>query len=162
MIVLLLLLPGRLQGLFFRDLFRGRRLLAMGKPEQSKIYSVQFLEQIRKRPWQKRLLWLNWGIYTTDVEVMALNNTAAAHLECGRLDRAESLFFDAIELDPKCPLPYFNLAIIAEIRGDREKAEAYVKEASVRGYTMSVTDKMVAMAGELLARYEGRGIQLRP
>jgi hypothetical protein len=67
-LLVVLLLPGRILGYFYRDHFRGCRLFTDGVPLQSLDYLHQFLDQIRKRPWQKSLLWLSWSFYTTDVE----------------------------------------------------------------------------------------------
>jgi tetratricopeptide (TPR) repeat protein len=156
---LLLLVPGRIQGFFFRDLFRGRRLLDAGQPQQSLVYSQRFLDQIRQRPWQKRLLWLSWSIYTTDVAAMALNNIGAAHLELGAWDAAKAALREAIDVDPQYAIPYFNLALIAELEADRQSAEERLAEAAARGYTSSKIDRVVAAGQELLARLEGRGVR---
>src|SRR5688572_8688983 len=56
----ILLLPGRLLGVAYRDLFRGRRLLDSGQAEASIPYTQRFLDQIRQHPTRKRLHWLAW------------------------------------------------------------------------------------------------------
>ena len=55
--VLVLLIPGRVQGLVFREHYRGRRLLAAGQPEAALLCFERFLAQIREKPWQKKFIW---------------------------------------------------------------------------------------------------------
>src|SRR5688572_15381293 len=74
-----LLVPGRLLGVAYRDLFRGRRLLDMRQAQESIPHTLRFIDYIRQHPARKRLLWLAWSVYTPDAEAMALNNLGAAH-----------------------------------------------------------------------------------
>lgn len=157
-LALLLLVPGRIQGAYFRYLLDGRRLLAEGEAKYSLLATQRFLDQIREQPWQKRLLWLSWSVYTTNVEAMALSNIGAAHLELGAWDAAERSLGDALEIDPAYPLPYFNLSVIAELRGERHLAEDFLARAAFLGYTGSTIDRVIASGQELLARIEGRGM----
>src|SRR5262245_16953154 len=56
---LVLLVPGRLQGFFFRSLFRGRHLLDENQPQPALEQLRAFIEQLNENPWQKRLIWLS-------------------------------------------------------------------------------------------------------
>lgn len=70
----------------------------------------------------------------------ALCLAAQAQANAGRLDEAEVLCRQAIEVSSFAPLPYHLLARIAEERGDSSTAKAllkkviYLNHASVRGY----------------------------
>ena len=75
-----LLVPGRIQGYFWRDFFRGRRLLGRGNAQDAIPYFMGFLDELVARPWLKRLIWLSWGMHTRDIEVMTRINLGAALL----------------------------------------------------------------------------------
>jgi hypothetical protein len=150
-----LFVPGRIQGLFCRELFRGRRLLDAGRPAEAAVYFERFLGTVRREPWRKRLVWISWPVYTPNVEAMALNNLGAAQLELGKIPEADAAFTQALELDPYYPLPYFNLAILQEMRGDRAGSERSVSEAARLGYTGGTLEFVIHRAQSLLARVEG-------
>jgi len=140
---LLLLIPGRIQGFYYRDLFAARRLLDSGKPEEAILSLERFVKSIEQHPSRSKLLWLAWAIYTPDVLAMAMNNLGAAHLELGQLDAAEQAFAGALAKDPLYPLPYFNLAIVHELRGNRLEAAAAAERARQLGYTGGTLDKVI-------------------
>lgn len=152
-----LLVRGRVQGYFYRDLFRGRRLLGERRFAESISYNERFLSTVRRKPWLKQLFWLGWSIYTPNAEAMALNNLGAAHLELGHFDQATSMFSDALARDPEFPMPYYNLALMHEVLGDHGRAEPLLREASERGYKRTSVDRLISQAGGLYARLEGRG-----
>ena len=154
---LILMIPGRLQGHFYRDLFRGRRLLAEGKLEASLEHSERFLATVRRRPGLKPLLWLGWSVYTPDVEAMTLNNIGAACLSLGRLEAATKAFEEALRIDPQYPIPFFNLAVVRQVQGDSAEAARLQEKASKLGYTQGSTDRLVQSAQAVLARVEGAG-----
>ena len=154
--VIALLIPGRILGVFYRDLFRGRRLLDTGEPAASIPCTLRFLEYIRQRPWRKRLLWLAWSVYTPDAEAMALNNLGAAYLETGNLDAARSAFRSSLTIDPKYPIPYYNLALERVIADDHAEAERLMAEAERLGLRHGGLDTMIRQAQSLYARVEGR------
>jgi len=154
---LLTILPGRLQGVFYRDFFRGRRLLAAGHPEEAIPDFERFLETIRARPALKKLVWLQWAVYSPDMEVMTLNNLGASHYHIGEMDVAEGYLRDALRLDPVYPVAYYNLALIAAARDDDAEAERLLGEAHRLGYTRGSVDQVLERAGNALARLEGRG-----
>ena len=157
-VVVILLVSGRVQGYFYRDLFRGRRLLGEGRFVESISYNEHFLSTVQRKPWLKQLLWLSWSIYTPNVEAMTLNNLGAAHLELRNFDQATSMFSGALARDPEFPMPYYNLALMREVLGDHGRAELLLSEASKRGYKRTSIDQLVSQAGEVYARLEGRGV----
>ena len=156
-IVLLLLIPGRLQGYLWRDLYRGRRLISTGQWQKGEEHLERFLTQIRNRPWLKRLMGLSWSFHTWNVEALTRNNLGAIRLELADLAAAEKELRAACELDPKYPVPYFNLAILARMRGNIEESEKLLSRARALGYTGGTSDQLAQLAAEALARVEGRG-----
>ena len=153
----LLMIPGRVSGFVWRDLYRGRRLCEAGQFEASLRCSQRFLETISERPRLRRLWWLAWAFYSRDSKAMALNNIGAAQLELGRLDEAESSLRKALVADSQYPIPHYNLAVLSEVRRDSPAAREHANEAVVLGYERAVSDRIIHAAGALLARIEGRG-----
>lgn len=158
-LALALLIPGRLQGWMWRDLFRGRRLHDEGRSEEALRHFNAFQEQLQRRPGLKRAIWLGWAVYTRDVEAMTQNNIGAAHLDQGRLDAATGHFATALRLDPQYAIPYFNLGVIAYVRGQRDDALRSAEKAATLGFTGSSSDRVIEESARLLARIEGRGVE---
>ena len=158
-VALLLFVPGRVQGYYWRDFFRGRRLLANGRADESIPYFQSFLQTLRDHPRLKRLIWLSWGMYSRDIEVMTLNNVGAARLCLGNLDAAEADLHAAIALDPAAPLPYVNMGRLRQARVQEAEANVLFVKARALGYKGSVVDKLIHVGGTTLARVEGRGIK---
>lgn len=73
-IPIVFLIPGRIQGYYYKDFFKGRRLLVAKDFKASIEYNNKFLSDIRLHTWRKKLIWLSWGMYSKDIEAMALNN----------------------------------------------------------------------------------------
>ncbi len=152
------LVPGRVQGYFWRDFFRGRRLLAEDRAAESITCFTRFLKQLAARPWLKKLIWLSWGIYTRDIAVMTQTNLGAARMRLGELDAAEDHLRAAMEHDAQAPLPWHNLGVILQVRGEVASAEEAFRKARALGYSAAVSDKLVHAMSEALARCEGRGV----
>lgn len=157
LVVVLFLLPSRIQGLFWRDFFRGRRLLDMGDTQSATVHLLRFLEQLRERPGLRHLIWLSGSAYTRDVEAMALNNLGAARMQQGDFAAARTAFEHAIRRDSEYPLPFFNLAQLARATGQKEDAEKYLLRARALGYSQVMPDRLLSSTGALLARIEGIG-----
>lgn len=157
-VALLLLVPGRIQGFYYRDFFTGRRLLEAGEPEKAIPFIERFLESIKRHPQRSKLIWLSWSIYTPSVVAMAINNLGAARLGLGQINEAEQAFTDALAQDPLYPLPHFNLAIVHELRGNRAGAAEAVERARQLGYTGGTIDTVIRKSQSLLASVEGRAI----
>jgi tetratricopeptide (TPR) repeat protein len=151
----LVLVSGRIQGFYYRDFFTGRRLLDAGKFAEAIPYIERFLESIRQHPKRELLLWLSWSIYTPSVVAMAINNIGVAQLNLGDVDTAESNFLRALARDPLYPLPHFNMAIVQELRGNRNGALAAIATARQLGYMGGTIDVIINKSQSLLARIEG-------
>jgi hypothetical protein len=156
-IVLVLMLPGRIQGLLFRDLFRGRRDLDRNSPETALGHFNTFLTTIRAQPWRRPALWLSWSIYTPNVEAMTQNNIGAAQLNLGNLDSAQAALSTALSLDPQYPLPHANLALVAALRADSGTAEHHLDAARRLGYKGAGLDRFVSKTQSVLAAVESQG-----
>jgi tetratricopeptide (TPR) repeat protein len=150
------LVPGRIAGHYYRDLFTGRRLMDAGQFAEAIPHFELFLQRIRIQPGLKQLTWLSPGVYTQDVEAMALNNLGAARLEFGELDKVEAPLRQALALDPDYPIPYVNLAHLAVLRGDLKAATAASNAANSLGYRDSKVDAMIHRASSYFAGVEGR------
>lgn len=159
LMVVVVMLPGRIQAAFYRDLYASRRLLAQGRPAESIEHSRRFLELMHERPGLKRLLWLTWSIYTTDVEAMALNNLGAAEMQLGRWSAAEDAFTRALALDHRYAIPRFNLAVIQAARGNTSETERLLDEAVHNGYPRPKLASVQKMGDDLRAKGEAPALQ---
>lgn len=153
----LLMVPGRILGFYWRNLLRGLRLLNARQFEESRRHSELFLEELRQRPYLKYFVWLGSSTYSRNPKVLALNNLGAAESGLGRFDAAKSHLEMAIDIDPKCPLPFFNMGIIHAKAGELEKATRHFEEAARLGYTNSLSDKIVRGSQNRFARTSGTG-----
>lgn len=157
LVVLLLVVPGRVQGFFFRDLFKGRRLLQMNRPREALTHLHAFATHVRQRRRQKRLIWLAGSIYTTDVEAMTWNNIGVACANLRSWDEAKAAAAEALRLDEEYPLPHMVLAQISLVEGDRKAAEHHLRRATALGYRATSLDQLVHNMQGLLAKVEGQG-----
>lgn len=154
--IVLLLVPGRIAGLYYRDFFTGRRLMGARRYADALACFERFLTQVRARPGLKRLIWLHAGIYTRDIEAMALNNIGACHLELNALDRVSEPLQMALAIDPEYPIPHLNFAQLAARRGDQDAARVAAVKASDLGYRDSWLDALIRRGSAALAGLEGR------
>ena len=153
-----LLIPGRVQGLFYRDLFRGRRLLVRRELADSAAATRRFLDWIDGPSWRRALLWLTWSVYTTDARAMGWNNLGVAEMQRGRWNAAAQALHQALAIDPKYPIPHFNLAAVAHILGDRETCETHAAAAKSLGHRNTTRDRIIDHAQYLLAELEGGSV----
>lgn len=156
-IILVLLAPGRIVGFFWRDLLRGLRLLNAKEFAASKQCSERFLVQVRARPWLKHLVWLVTSAYSRDPEVLALNNLGAAEVPLGEWQSARKHLDHAIALDPLCPLPHYNIAVLLKAAGDAAQAAHWFTEAKRLGYTRGRSDRYFRAVQARFAEIDGRG-----
>ncbi len=122
-VALVLLLPGRVQGHYWRQFFRARDLVVQRRYREAEALFDQFLARVQREPWLKRLIWMNYGVYTRDVEAITLNNLGVCALEEGRFEAAETQLNKAVARDHQNPLPYYNLAIVHQALGRVDAAQ---------------------------------------
>lgn len=157
LVMIVLLLPGRIQGHYWRDFFRGRRLVADRRFREAEPVFERFLARLNDQPTLKRLIWLSYAIYTRDIGAMSLNNLGVCALEEGRFGEAEKRLQEALSLDSENPLPHFNLAIVYQAIGRPDEARRHWAASQRLGYRCTPIDLVIHKAGELLSRLEGHG-----
>lgn len=155
-IVLILLLPGRVQGIYFRDFFTGRRLMNLGRAEESIPEFERFLATLDEHPRRGWALWLSWSMYTVSAKAMTLNNLAASYLELGDQVNARRYIEQSLAIDPLYPIPYINLAVLEELKGNHELVGQAIEKSEALGYRGGSVDQVIYKAQSLLARVEGR------
>jgi len=96
------------------------------------------------------------GFYTRDVEAMTQNNIGAVLIREGNLDQAEYRLAQAIQIDDQYPIPYYNMALLGELRGEREAAVRSLSTAQSLGYRQTNIDEIANKAASILAIVEGR------
>src|SRR3546814_12785938 len=65
--IVLLLIPGRVQGLILRPLFRGQRCLSHGNAGDAAEEFVNLIALLDRQPWRGWALWLGWSPYTPKI-----------------------------------------------------------------------------------------------
>ena len=157
LVVVLLIVPGRLQGFLWRGLYRGRRLQQSGSLERAASEYRVFLGRLERQPWLRRVWWLAWAAYTRDPKAMALNNLGGCLLGLGDLSEAEASLRGALAIDPLYPMPHVNLAEVYATRGDHAASLAEATRARDLGLTGGAVDRMLQGAQAALAGIEGAG-----
>jgi len=155
-LALVLLIPGRINGHFWRSFYSGRRLLDSGWNAEAIKEFESFQQRLRENPSLKHLIWFVWSFYSRDIEAMTLNNIGAAMIREGELDQAEERIERAIRIDSQYPVPYYNKGLICELQGDREAAREWLGVARSLGYRQTRVDELANKAASILARIEGR------
>ncbi|UNK50638.1 tetratricopeptide repeat protein [Lysobacter sp. S4-A87] len=155
--VVLLLVPGRIQGLLYRPLFRGQRALATLDPALALSEFRHFLQILERQPWRKWALWLSWSIYTPSAKAMGLNNIGVAYAAMGEVDAAEAAWREALIIDPLYSIPHANLAAAVASRGQADIAADFLAAAAGLGYTGGALDRATCRVQQLLAKVESRG-----
>lgn len=150
--VVLLLIPGFIGRWLLRDLLQSRALIAEGKFEDGLAAAQAFLAKVKQNPWIKHAIWTQAGLYTLDAEAMGYNNAGAALIELGRTRAAEPMLATAKTLDPRYPIPVFNLAVIASVEDRQADAEALAAEAAALGFLNNDLDRVLAAVGQTYAR----------
>jgi tetratricopeptide (TPR) repeat protein len=153
----LLLIPGRLQGLFFRPLFRGQRDLTQGKASDAAREFENFLKLLERQPWRQWALWLGWSLYTPSAKAMGFNNLGVAQADLGNEASARHAWESALAIDPLYPAPYANLAALAAAGGNTGQATSLLSQAKQLGYTGGALDQATHRVQQLLATVESRG-----
>ncbi len=99
-----------------------------------------------------------WSVYTPDAEAMTWNNLGATHTALGAWDAAHEAFGQALERDPRYPLPQAHLARLAVVRDDRAAASNHLEQAVALGYRATTVDELVhSLHAGLTTQVEGRG-----
>lgn len=114
-----------------------------------------FLIKLKHKKWLKKAIWLGGFVYTKDIEAMTLNNAGACSLELGDLENSKSYLESALLLDNEYPIPYFNLSIISEVKGNHQLAITNLNKSIELGFSTTSIDHVLIKAQEIYARIEG-------
>lgn len=150
------LLPGRVQGVLWRDLLTGRRLYARGQYAEALPHFDRFLAQVDRRPALRHAIWLGWSFYTLKPDVMALTNSGACNLMIGDLDQARSVLEEAIRRDPLAPLPHVNMALMHHAKNEPDRRDACLARARELGFRRTWSDAVAQQVMSAYAAIEGR------
>ncbi|MGH8564951.1 MAG: hypothetical protein ACREXW_13055 [Gammaproteobacteria bacterium] len=131
---LVLLIPGRVQQMYWKGFFRGQKLQLKNRHREALETFEGFLTILRERPGLRHLIWFSQWSYTRDVEVMTLNNMGVSAMTLRSMKQAEAYLKTAAELDPDSPLPYYNLAVLYYGLGDDAHGAANLVRAETLGY----------------------------
>jgi hypothetical protein len=140
-LLLVLLFSGQVQARFWSELLAGLHWLGQRDYALSKAYSERFLGQLRERPWLRHLMWLGTSSYSLRVEALALNNLGAAEIGLGEMEAARAHLTEGLALDPKCPLFYRNMGVLALRTGS--DAEPWLQKAVALGLNRGWSDRWV-------------------
>jgi tetratricopeptide (TPR) repeat protein len=150
------MIPGRVSGYYWRDLYRARRLQDARQPDAAIACLERFIALMHERPRLRRLWCCDWSVYTRDPVVMALNNIGAARIDLDQLTEAEAALKQAIAIDRLFPVAYFNLAVLCKLRGEEGRMGRYAQAAVLLGYRRDAVDRTIDAAAAALAQIEGR------
>ncbi|MEO6039911.1 MAG: hypothetical protein ABIQ93_15970 [Saprospiraceae bacterium] len=140
---LTLFLGARLGNYQLRNFYNGLQAMQRRDWPAAETSFQAFLAEIVRRPWIKRLMWLNWGSYTGDIEAMTYNNLGAIGLETQRLDEAKVFLQKALSIDTNYAKPHYNLAVIAVLQNETEASAQHFAEAARLGFTNSSFDQFL-------------------
>lgn len=152
-VVALVLVSGRMAaGYCLRNLFRARDLVDDGQIEQAIATSKAFLSDLAREPWRRHFMHFFIDVQTRNAEAMAHNNIGAASLNAGALDEAKAHFEKALDYDPNYAVAYFNLSIIASVKGDLAGAGRYAAIATRNGYKGGSFTQLLSQVSSAHAR----------
>ncbi len=141
---LLILLLGRLVNYPLRNFYRGFSALNKQDWDDAENFFLTFLKEIEEQPWKKKLMYYNFGNYTSDIDAMAHNNLGLVYLEKGALDKAETHLHQALSIDEKYSKAYYNLAVIRLLQQKPEEAQPLFDKAVEFGFENSSYDQFVS------------------
>ena len=157
--LLVMLTPGQLLRVLWRDQLRGLHFLRRREYARSKEHSQRVLEALRRRPWLKRAIWLGTSTYSRDGESLALCNLGAAEIGLGDLGAARVHLEDSMKADPANPLPYYNMAILSDLLGRGDDAVRWFDRAVELGWATQWTDRVVRESQARNAARAGGGLR---
>lgn len=128
-----------------RHFYQGLHAFWQRKFDKAESLFQTFLQDLERRPWIRHLIWWTIGIYSHDLEAMTWNNLGAIRIEKGQFEEAREHLERALEIDPKYPKPYFNLAAAAVGLGRMDEAERYFRQARELGYTGGSFDQFLTV-----------------
>lgn len=148
---LLLLIIGRIVNYPLRGFYRGFSALHAQQWDSAENYFLDFLRDIEEKPWKKKLMYYNFGNYTSDIDAMAHNNLGIVYLEKGPLEKAESHLKAAIAIDDQYSKAFYNLAVVRLLQKMPEEAKTLFEKAVELGFENSNYDQFISNVQKVYA-----------
>ncbi|MDQ8192666.1 hypothetical protein [Roseibacillus persicicus] len=152
--ILILLIPGRLTGFYWKEMLTGRRRMAAKQYSEAVLEFTTFIEKLKQKPWIAKLIWLSPSFYTVSAKAMALNNIGACNLEAGALDEARENLDLALSEDDLYPIPHYNLALVYSILEEPERVSHHLSTSRDLGFIDDAFDRSVDRIKLAYANYE--------
>ncbi|MBN2899143.1 MAG: tetratricopeptide repeat protein [Clostridia bacterium] len=130
-----------------------RKLYDKGRYEEAITMFLKYLKEVKEEPDKEKTTLLNFGMYTQSSVAMSYNNIGASCIEMGYFQKAVESLERAIEVDSDYAIPYYNLAIIAMIRGEDELVNRYMSKLDALGYAATIdqiTQKIELLPEEVI------------
>lgn len=134
-----------------------RKLHKNGRYEEAITMFLTFIKEIKEDPEKEETTVLHFGLYTNSVVAMSYNNIGAGCIELGYFNKAIESLERSIEVDADYAIPYFNLAVIATVRGEDDKVNRYIERMHALGYKISMEEiiqKTDVLPEEVVERVE--------
>lgn len=141
---LLILLLGRLVNYPLRNFYRGFSALNNQDWDDAENFFLTFLKEIEDQAWKKKLMYYNFGNYTSDIDAMAHNNLGLVYLEKGAFDKAETHLRQALSIDDQYSKAYYNLAVLRLLEQKPEEAKPLFEKAVEFGFENSSYDQFIS------------------
>ncbi len=137
-LAVLAILPGRVVSFFWKDFFRGKRLMGYGEWNGATQCFERFLLKIEKSPALKWLMFFSYGLYSFKVEAVALTYAAVCHLHLKEYESAALKLEKALTIDTQYMPAFRSSAMLALLRGSVSQARVYYEKALRHGAPRSV------------------------
>lgn len=141
---LLILLLGRLVNYPLKNFYRGFSALSNQDWDAAENFFLSFLQELKDQPWKKKLMYYNFGNYTSDIDAMAHNNLGLVYLEKGALDKAEHHLGQALNIDKAYSKAYYNMAVVRLMQKRKEDAKSLFEKAVELGFENSNYDQFIS------------------
>lgn len=139
-IQLLIIWHNRKQKEHLKNFNIARKLYKQGRYNEAISMFLTYLKEVKDTPDQAKTTLLNFGVYTTSSIAMSYNNIGASCMEMGYYQKATESLERAIEVDEAYAIPYYNLAIVATIRGHDELLNRYMSKMTALGYKATLDE----------------------
>lgn len=123
------ILPGRIVSFFWKDFFRGKRLMKYGEWAGASHCFEGFLEKVERVPSLKWLMFFSYGLYSFKVEAVALTYDAHCLLHLKDFEAAARKLERALAIDTQYTAAYRASAALAVLRGSLSQAELFYEKA---------------------------------
>lgn len=117
-----------------------RKLQRLKRYDEAITMFLTYLKEVKDHPEKEKTTLLNFGVYTHSTVAMSYNNIGACCIEMGYFSKAVESLQRAVEVDADYAIPYYNLSIIATLRGEDELVSRYIEKLYSLGYKVSMEE----------------------